>query len=526
MTTLFLHATIITVNTAREVIHDGYLLVRGQHIAAIGKCPPPSSITSSDSEPEPETINCTGQIMIPGLINTHAHLVQSLLRGLAEDLPLHNWLCDAIWPLESVYEGDDGYHAARLTITEMLRTGTTTFLDPMVTYRAGWEGVCRAVGEMGIRGCLGKLVKFPETNRQLSITDPRDRDLINMSVATLIHHHQQYHGQHDGRLHVWAAAGTPRGAPASLYRDLGDACASHGISITMHCAEAPRDREIFHDVYGCSAMQFIRDTKLCPQPLPPPPPPPSTSTTRTTTQSGSSQTHHLVLAHMVNLDLEIDIPLLRSTKTAIAHNPSSNLKLASGIAPIPALLDTTTKIPEVSSSPPITISLGTDGAPCSNHYDMIREMHLASILHKGANHDASLIPAETALEMATINGARALGLETEIGSLEVGKKADLVLVDPYGRGGVGAAPWDWEDIGGGGVTAVTTVVHGCTGRDVGVVMVDGVVVVRDGEMVKGGREGEGEVVRQARMAVRGIRGRCNSGAGRVGGVLKCGWKDV
>ncbi|KAL4939495.1 hypothetical protein BDV06DRAFT_224970 [Aspergillus oleicola] len=516
MPTLFLHATIITVNLNREVIRDGYLLVHNNRISAIGKCPPPDNITNSNSNTEIEILDCTGAILLPGLINTHAHIVQSLLRGLAEDLPLHNWLCDAIWPLESVYEGDDGYHAARLTMAEMLKTGTTTFLDPMVTYRAGWRGVCKAVQEMGGRGCLGKLVKFPETNRQLSITDPRDRDLINMSIPALLSAHKEYHSQYNGRLHVWAAAGTPRGAPKPLYRELGEACASHGISITMHCAEAPRDRDIYHDVYGCSAMEFIRDTKLCGLPLIP-----GNSESNDTEKPARKQTHNLVLAHMVNLDLETDLPLLSSTKTFVAHNPSSNLKLASGVAPIPSMLSTTSP-----SSSPITVTLGTDGAPCSNHYDMIREMHTASILHKGVNHDAYLIPAETTLEMATINGAKALGLENEIGSLEVDKKADLILIDPYGRGGIGAAPWDWQDEGRGGVTAVATVVHGCTGRDVSLVMVDGEVLVRDGELVNGGREKERDIVRNAQIAVRGIRNRCKEGGSLVEGRLMCEWTCV
>ncbi|KAL2843542.1 hypothetical protein BJX68DRAFT_270041 [Aspergillus pseudodeflectus] len=493
---IFIHATIITVNSARQVIRDGYLHVRDGRIEGVGKCPPPDNLQLT------EMIDCTGQIIIPGLINTHAHLVQSLLRGLAEDLPLHDWLCDAIWPLESNYADDDGYHAARLTIAEMLKTGTTAFLDPMVTFRAGWEQVCRAVGEMGIRGCLGKLVKFPETNRQLSITDPRDRDLVGMSSSALVRSHQQYHGQHKGRLHVWAAAGTPRGAPARLYRELGDICASRGISITMHCAEAPADRDIYHNVYGCSSMEFIRDNKLCGQLL---------------SSNTHGLTHNLVLAHMVNLDPEIDLPLLSSTKAAVAHNPSSNLKLASGVAPIPAMLDTAT-------SGPITVALGTDGAPCANHYDMIQEMHLAAILHKGVNNNAALVPAETALEMATINGARALGLEKDIGSLEVGKKADLVVLDPYGRGGIAAAPWHWDDIGG--VNPVTTVVHGCIGRDVSLVMIDGQILVRDGELVHGGREKEREIIQCAQTAIKAIRSRCKEAGTPIEGTLSSGWTSI
>lgn len=303
-----------------------------------------------------------------------------------------------------------------------------------------------------------------------------------MSIPGLLSAHETHHDTHNNRLHVWAAAGTPRGAPASLYRELGETCASHGISLTMHCAEAPRDREIYHDVYGCSAMEFIRDTELCPN-----------------LRETQSKCHNLVLAHMVNLDLETDLPLLSATHTSVAHNPSSNLKLASGVAPMPAML---------GYEQEINVGLGTDGAPCSNHYDMFQEMHLAAILHKGVCRDARVVGAETVLEMATINGARALGLEDEIGSLEVGKKADLVVVDPYGRGGVGAAPWHWEDEDGASV--VTTVVHGCTGRDVDLTMVDGEVLVVGGKLVC---ELEGEIITQAQKASRGVRARCRSRMG-------------
>ena len=146
---LFYNATIITVNQQREVIREGYIRVDGDRITEIGK----ASYTS-DRPDDAQQVDCQGKIVIPGLINTHAHLVQSLLRGLAEDLPLHNWLCDAIWPLEAVFADEDGYHATRLTTAEMLKTGTTCFLDPMLTYRAGFDQVCAAVGEMGIRGCL------------------------------------------------------------------------------------------------------------------------------------------------------------------------------------------------------------------------------------------------------------------------------------------------------------------------------------------------------------------------------------
>jgi cytosine/adenosine deaminase-related metal-dependent hydrolase len=158
---LFIHATIVTVNKHREIILDGALHIQGNRIAAIDK----TDILIADIDDSTEIVDCTNKIIIPGLVNTHAHLAQSLLRGLAEDLPLHNWLCDAIWPLEANYAEEDGYTASMLTIAEMLKTGTTCFLEAMMTHRSGLSNVVRAVEETGIRACL---VSAP-----LSCTVPR-----------------------------------------------------------------------------------------------------------------------------------------------------------------------------------------------------------------------------------------------------------------------------------------------------------------------------------------------------------------
>lgn len=149
---LFTHATIITLDPERTIWLDGAILVQDGRIAAIGK----TSALLQGSQQD-QIIDCHNNIIIPGLINTHAHLGQSLLRGLAEDLPLHSWLCDAIWPLEAHYQGDDGYFAARLTIAEMLKSGTTCFLEALLTPTSGFENAARAVEEMGIRACLVSL---------------------------------------------------------------------------------------------------------------------------------------------------------------------------------------------------------------------------------------------------------------------------------------------------------------------------------------------------------------------------------
>jgi len=150
--TLYTHATILTLDSERSIWLDGALLVDSNRIAAIDQTA--NLLGNPVLPPETKVVDCSNRIILPGLINTHAHLAQSLLRGLAEDLPLHSWLCDAIWPLEANYEGEDGYVAAKLTIAEMLKSGTTCFLEAMLTHRSGFENVARAVEEMGIRGCL------------------------------------------------------------------------------------------------------------------------------------------------------------------------------------------------------------------------------------------------------------------------------------------------------------------------------------------------------------------------------------
>jgi cytosine/adenosine deaminase-related metal-dependent hydrolase len=321
-------------------------------------------------------------------------------------------------------------------------------------------------------------VKFEESNEKLGIKDPRDKDVDAMSISSMLAAHKKHHGSCNGRLHVWAAAGTPRGSPLSSHRTIGEACHDNDIGMTMHCAEAPKDLTIYRDSYSCTPMEFCQAAKL----------------------TGPKT----VLAHMVHLDLTKDLPILAETGTTVAHNPNSNLKLASGIAKVTEMLAAN-----------VNVSLGTDGAPCGNTYDMFREMHLAGILHKGANLDASIVGAEEALEMATINGAKALGLEKEIGSLEVGKKADFVVLNPQK---LHAAPYNADQILKGGVSPLTTVVYSCTSADVELVIVDGEVLVENGALVKMDEE---EIRSAAEKSIEGIRERSG-----IKAVNRRGWQYV
>ncbi|KAK4549819.1 hypothetical protein LTR36_005120 [Oleoguttula mirabilis] len=426
---LYTKATIITVNKNRDIIEDGALLVQGQVISAIGKTD--DLLNKYADEPVTEL---EGRIVIPGLINTHMHTAQTLLRGTADDLELVSWLCERIWPLQGNFTPEDGYAAARLSIAEMLLSGTTCFLESMFADRYGFDGLCKAVEESGIRGCLGKIVMDVGTYA----SDPKwamhpglveDRE---MSLVGAVKMHEKWDGNANGRIKVWFGARTPGGVSEALYKEMTSISRSKNIPITMHCAEAPADR-IFFASHNHTPMSYCSSVNLL-----------------------GPQT---VLVHMVHLD-DSDIAKLVETGTHVVHCPSSNTKLASGICKVPQLLEAG-----------VNVTLGTDGAPCNNTCDMLQETRLAGILHKVSTMNPTSVPAETVLELATINGAKALGQADSIGSLEVGKKADFVVIDMRA---VHLQPWH---------NPVSAVVYTATGRDVEIVVVDGKEVVKDGKLV-------------------------------------------
>jgi cytosine/adenosine deaminase-related metal-dependent hydrolase len=299
--------------------------------------------------------------------------------------------------------------------------------------------------------------------------DARDRDVDSMSVAAALSAHQMYHGSFNDRLHMWFAAGTPRGSPMAAHSTIGEAARAHDIGLTMHCAEAPKDLTIYRDYYQCSPFEFCRDTQL----------------------TGAKT----VFAHCVHPDPAAgDLGILCESKSTVSHNPTSNLKLGSGVAPIPDMV-----------AKGVNVALGTDGAPCNNTYDMFREMHLASILHGGVRQNAGVLSAYDVLEFATINGARALGLEAEIGSLEVGKKADVVVVEPKSTS---CTPWDPAEQSSGGMDPVTMLVHS-SGANVDTVIVDGRLLVSNGKLL---HIDEDEIIQKAKKSVAGIRKRSGVGA--------------
>ncbi|WP_394829816.1 amidohydrolase [Pendulispora albinea] len=458
---LFTNATLVTMNPTRDIVTDGAIAVEGPRIVQVGK-----SKDLRGSYPEEQTIDLGGKLVIPGLVDTHVHLAQAMLRGSADELTLIPWLCERIWVLQGNYTEADGYASARLCIAEMLKSGTTTFLEAMLAHRYGFDGIAQAVEESGIRACLGGIVMDVGTYATQTAAMHPGMIESRESLRGVVAMHDKWHGRADGRIHVWFGPRTPGGVTPELYREMSAIARERNMGITMHLAEVEADRTFLQSEYGLSPVRYAERVGL----LGP----------------------RSVLVHMIWLD-DGDVALLAQTGTHVSYNPSSNAKLGSGVCDVQRLLDRG-----------VNVALGCDGAPANNDYDLIREMKFGSLVQKAVSRNATVLPAETMLEMATLGGARALGLEREIGSLEVGKRADFAVVDLHRAHTVPA------------FRPVSTLVYAATGGDVDTVVVDGRIVVSGGVLRS---MNEAEILAEANARAAQVYRR----AGLSGAMTRSAW---
>lgn len=439
---LFKASTIVTVNDDFQVIEDGAIVVRDDRIIALG-----GQKEMAAKFPQEQVIDWTGHIIMPGLISLHVHLAQSLLRSSADDLSLILWLCDKVWPMQGSFSEEDGHVAAQLTIAEMLKSGTTTFVESLFAERYGFEGAVRAVVDSGIRACLGKVVMDqPRYATQDGITMHPGLVEDERSLENALQCHEKFEGAGNGRVEVWFGARTPGGVSETLYKKMVREARSRNIGITMHCAEVKADRDFFAS-QNHTPMTYCRDLGL----LGP----------------------RTVLAHMVHLD-DYDIEILRGTGTSVAHCPTSNAKLGSGIARVNELLQSQ-----------INVGLGCDGCPCNNVMDLFQEMKTAALLPKAVHKNPQLVSAKQIVQMVTINGAKAIGKSHEIGSIEVGKKADFISLNLSNK--IYAQPLG---------DPISMLVYIATGADVENVIIDGCCVLKDGLLQN---INESELIRKANL---------------------------
>lgn len=390
-------------------LQSGDILIENDKIAAIGT-------VDGQAAEGAQIIDGSRTIAMPGLVNTHTHAAMTLLRSYADDMELMPWLNEKIWPAEAKFVNESIYWGSSLAVLEMIQSGTTTFAD---MYDSMHE-VARVVEEAGVRANLSRGL--------LVFSDPEGKN-IQKNVRL----YENFHNRAEGRLKVWFAPHAPYTCPPAYLEKIVQAAADCHTGIHVHLAETQDELRQIREGYDKTPTEYLRDLGVFELPT--------------------------LAAHSVYLN-DADIAILKEYGVSVAHNPSSNLKLASGIANLPKYMQAG-----------LNVSLGTDGASSNNSLNMFKEMTVCSFAQKVNAMDPTVLPAETVLQMATINGAKALHWEEEIGTLEVGKKADLILVDlnkPH------FAPWN---------NSVSDLVYAAQGSDVKTTIVNGKVLMKDYEVL-------------------------------------------
>lgn len=420
--TLIKTRAVATMDPAGTIVGGGALLLEGPVIRRV--------LTATEAEgPVPAgtiVVNMARLVALPGFVQTHLHLCQTLFRGLAEEMELLDWLRLRIFPYEAAHTAASMHASAMLGIAELVRGGTTTVMDMGSIHHE--EEIVRAVTDTGLRACLGKSMI------DVNDIEPSLRESTRASIDSTLRQAEQWHNAAGGRIRYAPAPRFVLSCSDGLLREAHAMTGSFpGMLLHTHAAENRKELDAVRRRCGMDNIEFFESLGIL------------HSTT--------------CLAHCIWLNPR-EVDLLAQRRARVLHCPSSNLKLASGVARIPELL-----------ARGVPVSLGADGAPCNNSLSMFAEMHLASLIQK-PEHGPAAMSARTVLAMATRGGAEALGWEDRIGSLEVGKSADIIFLDMD-------RPWmPAVDPEGDGL--YTAIVHSGSAENVRGVMIDGRWVFRDG----------------------------------------------
>ena len=415
VTTIVSGGAVVTVDAKRTIYNPGSIAVDGTSIVAVG----PSADIAGRFKAATQ-IDATGSIVIPGLINAHTHAPMVLYRGLADDLRLQEWLEKYIFPAEAKTVSREMVRAGtRLAALEMIQSGTTVYAD-MYYFE---EEIARTTKAAGMRGVLGQtIIQFPVPDAKTPAEGLARTEAFLKEFAK------------DDLIVPAIAPHSPYTVDAKTLQASRALAARYGAPVIIHVAETETELGSSRTAHaGLSPVGYLDSIKFF---------------------GPRTLINHGVWVNAA------DMKILRSHQVAVSHNPESNMKLASGIAPVPEYLEAG-----------ITVGLGTDGAASNNDLDMFEAMRFAALLHKVKTGNPQAVPASVALEMATINGARALGLDKQIGSLEAGKRADLVIVSA-----ASARLTPMYD-------PVSHLVYAVHGDDVRTVMVNGRLLMRDRKML-------------------------------------------
>jgi 5-methylthioadenosine/S-adenosylhomocysteine deaminase len=365
---LIINGVFITMNEEAPYL-QGCLVMEGNMITYVGtEAPEPV-------EAYAEVINGQGKLFLPGLVNTHCHAAMSLLRGYGDDMALQVWLEEKMWPMEGQFTAHDVRSGTMLSILEMVKSGTTTFVD-MYDHM---NEVAGAVQETGLRAVL--------TRGVIGLCPP---DVQDAKLKEAVQFARDWHGQADGRITTMMSPHAPYTCPPDYIAKIVEAAHELNLPIHTHMSETAREVQGNVDQYGLRPVAHLEKIGVFSRPT--------------------------LVAHGVHLTDE-EIAVLKKYDVRVSHNPNSNLKLASGIA----------RVPELQRAG-VLVSLGTDGPASNNNLDMFGEIRLAALLHKGTTGDPVAVPAWDALRMGTLDGAKSIWLN-DVGALQPGMKADIVALD-------------------------------------------------------------------------------------------------
>jgi 5-methylthioadenosine/S-adenosylhomocysteine deaminase len=376
--TLLYNAGILTMDPQRRQYQCGALLLQKDRIVRIG-CSDELLAQAGDAE----RVDLRGRWIIPGLVNTHVHTSQQLGRGLGDDVDLLTWLHDRIWPYESSLSEEDSHVSALLCGIEQIRSGVTCFAEPGGQHV---DGMGRAVSELGLRGILARSTMDMGEGLPSQWNESTDQAL-EVQTALL----EKWHGKADGRIRVWYGLRTIFNNSDELIVRTKELADRHGVGIHMHVAEIREEVEYARQTRGATTVTHLNKLGVLDR--------------------------NFLAVHTVWLT-EAEIQMFASRQVKVSHNPAAAMRVL-GFARVPEMM-----------AAGVCVSIGTDGAPTNNRMTLIDEMWLTTLIHKGRLLDPTVMPAQQVLGMATCDGARALLWEDEIGSLEEGKKADLVVIDP------------------------------------------------------------------------------------------------
>ncbi len=408
--------TILTIDPAHRVLTGDVASVDGV-ITHVGGAYTPVT-------PEFSIVDCTDCVVMPGLVQAHVHTCQTLARGRADDLELMDWLRNVVWPYEAALDEAAAGASAELACAELLLGGTTAILDMGTVHHT--DAIFAAAERLGIRATIGKaMMDFADPQIPAGLRESTQSSLDES--ARLI---ERWHGK--GLLRYAYAPRFVLSCTEELLREVGVQARARGVRIHTHASENTAEIGLVRARFGNDNIMVLDELGLLGE--------------------------HCCIAHCVHLSFP-EVKLLAQRGAHVCHCPSSNLKLASGIAKIPELI-----------AAGVAVALGADGAPCNNNLDGFLELRLAALLHKHRLGPRTL-PAPEVVRMATLAGAAALGLADQIGSLEVGKCADVIAVDTNRLHTLPtASPW----------SAIAYAAQSC---DVRHVAVDGVMRVRDGKLL-------------------------------------------